>query len=177
MFVTVNSRLAFAGQNQIDKLCHLIIIFILVRHGTYILMFGRGTFTGSSCQTRRIFHLSDYIDPVECYVSLFPLYLRGQGRISYLRIEDGRIHPFVFEIDSSLSIRSGRKDNPGSIDLFWASEQNDHRINGINPDIHHRPVRQFRSEGIQYDSFLKLIITGRILAIAGKITPYRSQAS
>ena len=111
------------------------------------------------------------------YVSLFPLYLRGQGRISYLRIEDGRIHPFVFEIDSSLSIRSGRKDNPGSIDLFWASEQNDHRINGINPDIHHRPVRQFRSEGIQYDSFLKLIIAGRILAIAGKITPYRSQAS
>ena len=79
MFVAVDSRLAFAGQNQIDKLRHLIIIFILVRHDAYILSFGRGTSTGSGRQTGSIFYLSDYIDPVERYVSLFSLYLCRQG--------------------------------------------------------------------------------------------------
>ena len=79
VLVAVDHGLPLTRQNQVDKLRHFIIIFIIICHRTYILRFGRGAFTGSGDQAGSIFNLSDYIDPVERYVSLFPLYLRGQG--------------------------------------------------------------------------------------------------
>ena len=58
--------------------------------------------------------------------------------------------------------------------FFGRPNKDNHRIDRINTDIHHGPIRQLRLESVQHDSFLELIITGGILAIAGEITTNRT---
>ena len=50
------------------------------------------------------------------------------------------------------------------------TEQGHHRIHRIDADVHHRPIGQFRLEGIQHDAFLELVVARGVLAIAGKIS-------
>ena len=120
-------------------------------------------------------HLLGDVDLVQKQVAGFALYFGRECRIGNLRIKDGGVHSVVLEIHGALSVGSGVEYNSLCFNLLWLSEQCHHWVDGINADVHHGSVGKLRFESVQDNTFLELVVTGRVLAIAGKIATDGSQ--
>ena len=115
------------------------------------------------------------VDFVQNQVAFLTFDLGRERRVGYLRIKHRGIHSFVLEVHGSLSVHSRMETDALRFHLLRTTEQGDHRIDGIDADVHHRAVGQFRLECIQYDALLEFVVARGVLAIAGEVTSDGSQ--
>ena len=74
-----------------------------------------------------------------------------------------------------MPVGPAREHDTRGVDLLGLAEQDHHRIDRVDADVHHRPVRHLGAESVQDGALLELVVARGVLAVAGEITTDRPQ--